>query len=126
MKYFRIPLLWILAILALLAYGYLAQNEVPEKLNNLSIVKGGEMATVTAIMGAFAVLSLVLKGAARRTTNIVAGIVFAVGTLAVLVDAMNVNLYGVYNATLGAGLVVLVALVWLAFRLPRTRETAGL
>ena len=125
MKYFRIPLLWVLAILALLAYGVLAQNEVPEKLNNLSIVKGGEMATVTAIMAVFGVLSLVLKGAARRTTNIVAGIVFGVLTLAVLVDAMNVNLYGVYNAMLGVGLVVLVALVWLAFRLPKATESSA-
>jgi hypothetical protein len=108
-----------LAIVALFAYSAFAENEPPENLSNLSLVRDQDLANTSLIMMAFAVLSLMLPGSANRLTNIIAGLVFSLIALIVLVDGLDVHLRGTYNLMMGADTVIMILIVWFAYKTPR-------
>jgi hypothetical protein len=116
----RFSILWLLAIVAFLGYATIARvSEVPANLSNLSLVADEEVATVSVVLLLLAFLSLILKGSANRLTNIIAGSVFGLGALMVLVDGVTVNLYGLYNPMMGAMVICMVLVVWFAHKMPK-------
>ncbi len=97
----------------------LAADEVPPNLSNLSLVTNQEVANVSLVMMALAFLSLTLRGPTNRWTNIIGGSVIGLGTIIALIDGLAVNFYGVYNLMIGAVVVMMVSVVWFAYRIPR-------
>jgi len=116
----RVSVLWLLAIAAFLGYATIARvSEVPANLSNLSLVTDQEVALVSVVLIIFASLSLILRGSANRLTNMIAGSVLGLGALMVLVDGVDVNLYGLYNPIMGAMVISMVLVVWFAYRMPK-------
>ncbi len=72
-------------------------------------------------MALFGTLSIALKGPTNRLTNLVAGSIFGLGAFITFVDAVTVNLYGLYNLSLGLAVVALALVILLAYRMPKTR-----
>ena len=116
----RITFLWILAIIAFFGYTNLASHEIPSILSNISLVTDQEVASITIVMIALAFLSLILKGSTNRLTNIIGGSVVGLGTFIVLIDAVTVNLYGFYNLMMLAVVIIMVSIIWFAYKLPKT------
>jgi hypothetical protein len=121
----RISLLWVLAIVALFAYATFAADEEPSNLANLSLVHDQDLVNTSLIMMVFAFLSLALSGPLNRLTNIIAGSVFSILLLIVLIDGATVNPSGDYNLMTGAAVALLGAIVWFAYRMPRRQAQAG-
>ena len=118
----RIVVLWVLGILAFFGYAYFGMNEISVYRSNISLVTSQEIITVSVLLIIFAVLSLILKGSTNRMTNIIAGSVIGLGFLAALVDAMTVNLSGMYNLMMGAEVIIMIIIVVFAYRMPKTQK----
>ena len=118
----RIVILWMFGILAFFGYAYFGMNEISVYRSNISLVTSQEIITVSVLLIIFAVLSLILKGSTNRMTNIIAGSVIGLGFLAALVDAMIVNLSGMYNLMMGAEVIIMIIIIVFAYRMPKTQK----
>lgn len=114
----RISALWILGIVAVVAYANLAANEAAEDVGNLSLVNDEDLANTVLIMMLFAFLATFLPARLNRLTNIVASLIFTVLLSIVLIDGLSVHFEGPYNRTMAAAVVSMAAVAWFAFRLP--------
>ncbi len=114
----RISALWILGIVAVVAYANLAANEAAEDVANLSLVNDEDLANTVLIMMLFAFLATFLPARLNRLTNIVASLIFTVLLSIVLIDGLSVHFEGPYNRTMAAAVVSMAAVAWFAFRLP--------
>jgi len=117
----RISVLWLLAIVALFAYATFAGNEVPSILANLSLVNDQEVANILLVLMVLAFLSLTLKGSTNRWTNIIGGSAFGLAALIILIDGVTQNLYGTCNLMMGANVIIMVLVVWFAYKMPRSQ-----
>lgn len=117
----RIVVLWVLGILAFFGYAYFGTNEIPVYRSNISLVTSQEIATVSILLTIFAVLSLILRGSTNRLMNIIAGVVLGLGFLVALVDGATVNLSGIYNVMMGVEVIIMIIIIVLAYRMPKTQ-----
>ncbi|APV44828.1 hypothetical protein Dform_01506 [Dehalogenimonas formicexedens] len=118
--YLRNTVLWIVGLLAVLAYAALARGETAENYNNLSLVRAEDLIGYSLVVLLFVVLSMVLKGNTNRTVNLVAGAILAVITLIAFIDSFTVNPSGIYNPVLFSAAVVYSLIFWFALRSPKT------
>lgn len=111
---------WVLGILAFIGYAYFATNETnPEFRSNISLTTTQEIVSVLLVLVALAVLTLILKGPTNRLTNLIGGTVVGIGFLAVLIDAVTVNLNGIYNLMMGAAVIMMILIIVVAYRMPK-------
>ena len=115
----RNSVLWLLGLVCVLAYASFATIETAENYNNLSLVLPRDLVGYSLVAVLFAFLSLVLKGNINRLVNIIAGWVFAIGTLAAFIDGITVNVRGIYNWMLVAAVVLFAFIIWFAYRMPK-------
>jgi hypothetical protein len=112
----RITALWILHIVAFFAYRTLAASV---DAFNVSILNNTDFASYMAVIMAITLLSLVLKGRANRSFNIIAGAVVGAGQIIMFVDGMVGYPAEPFNWMTGATIVFMGAVVWLAIKLPK-------
>jgi len=111
---------WVLGILAFIGYAYFATNETnPEFRSNISLTTTQEIVSVLLVLVALTVLTLILKGSTNRLTNLIGGTVVGIGFLAVLIDAVTVNLNGIYNLMMGAAVIMMILIIVVAYRMPK-------
>ncbi len=120
----RISVLWLMAVVALFGYANFAANEVNiEYRSNISLVTDQEVANVSVVMMALALLSLTLKGSTNRWTNLIGGSVVGFGLFIVLGDGVTVNPYGIYNLMMAADVIIMVSIIWFARKMPALLTT---
>ena len=112
----RISALWILGMIAFFTYRTIA---VSEGVTEVSVLSNSELATVLLIMMVFTFFSLFLKYRFNRLMNIIAGAIFLVLEIAMLVDGLTAYLSQSFNIMTGATVVLMAAVVWLAIRWPK-------
>jgi hypothetical protein len=115
-KRYRFPALWILYIAGYIIYRTMANGE---GATNVSLLSTKEFITILAILAVVTILSLILKGQIFRSFSIIGGIIFLVGQVIMFVDGITSYPSALFNIPTGATIVVLAALVWFAFRLPK-------
>lgn len=116
-----ISALWAFGILAFIGYVYFAVNETnPEYRTNLSLITTQEIITVLIVLIVLAILSIILKSSTFRLTNIIGGSILGIGFLAVFIDAFTVNLSGIYNLMAGADVIIMIIIIILSYRLPKS------
>jgi len=110
----RISALWILQMVAFFAYRTIA---VGEGVTEVSVLSNSELATVLLVMMVFVFLSLALANLRfNRLMNIIAGTVFLVVQLIMLVDGLTAYPGQSFNLMTGASAVFMGSVVWLAYR----------
>jgi hypothetical protein len=118
----KITVLWKLGIIDFNVYAYFANNEInPEYRSNISLVTSQEIITVSIVLIALAILSVILKGSTNRLTNIIGGSVLAIGFIAVLIDAVTVKFTGIYNIMMGVEVIIMILIIVFAYRIPKTQ-----
>ena len=117
----KIVVLWILGLLAFVGYAYFATNETnPEYRTNISLTTSQEIISVSIVLIVLAILSVILKGSTNRLTNLIGGSVLGIGFLAAFIDAVTVNLSGIYNLMMGAEVIIIIIIILFAYRMPKT------
>ena len=116
----RIGALWLLGIVAFFGYRTLAASEHAKEV---SLLGNSDFASYLLVMMAFAFLSLMLPHALNRLTNMIAGAIFLVAQVIMLVDGLAGYGSATFNMMTAATVVAMASVVWLAFRWPRA-ETA--
>lgn len=111
----RISALWLLHIVAFFAYRTLALNE---GATEVSVLEAGDFAAYLLVAMGFAFLSLVLNGRLNRLTNLIAGGIFLILQLIMLVDGVLGSPSSPFNWMTGATVVMMASVVWFAFRWP--------
>jgi hypothetical protein len=112
----RISAFWILHIVAFFAYRTMA---VSVDAFNVSILDNSDFGSYIAVMMAIALLSLLLKGRTNRSFNIIAGSIVGAGQIIMFVDGMVGYPTEPFNWMTAATLVFMVAIIWLAVKLPK-------
>ena len=116
----RMVVLWVLGILAYLGYAYFATNETNlEYRSNISLINSQEIITVVIILIILAILSIILKGSMNRSTNLIGGAVLGLGFLAAFIDAVTVNLNGIYNLMIGTEVIIMIIIILFSYRQPK-------
>ena len=116
----RMVVLWVLGILAYLGYAYFAANETNlEYRSNISLINSQEIITVVIILIILAILSIILKGSMNRSTNLIGGAVLGLGFLAAFIDAVTVNLNGIYNLMIGTEVIIMIIIILFSYRQPK-------
>jgi hypothetical protein len=118
-KRFWFPALWILYLVGYIIYRTMASGE---NAYNVSLLSTREFITIIAILLVITVLSLILKGWIFRSLTIIGGIIFLVVQIIMFVDGITSYPSSAFNIATGATVVILAALVWMAFRLPREQK----
>jgi hypothetical protein len=113
---FKFPALWILYIIGYIVYRTMANAD---DAYNVSLLSTGEFITIIVILAVIAILSAILKGRIFRSLNIIAGIIFLAIQVIMFVDGITAYPSSLFNIPTGVTVVVLAALVWFAFRLPK-------
>ena len=78
-----------------------------------------DFASYLLVMMVFGFLALTLTSRLNRTVNMVAGAIFLVAQLGLLVDGLFGYPSEPFNVMTGVTVVVMASVVWLAFRWPR-------
>jgi hypothetical protein len=113
---FKFPALWILYIIGYIVYRTLALNA---GATNVSLLSTQEFITILVLLSVITILSVILKGQVFRSLTIIGGIIFLAVQIIMFVDGITSYPSAVFNIPTGATIVVLTALVWFAFRLPK-------
>ena len=118
----KIVVLWVLGIFAFIGYTYFATNETnPEFRTNISLTTNQEIISILVLLVVFAILSVILKGSTNRMVNLISGVVVFLGFLAAFIDAITVNFSGLYNLMLGIEVIIMINLIYFAYRMPKTQ-----
>jgi hypothetical protein len=112
----RFPALWILYIIGYIIYRTMANAD---GATNVSLLSTSEFITILVILAVVTILSLILKGQIFRSLTIIGGIIFLAVQVIMFVDGITSYPSALFNIPTGATVVVLAALVWFAFRLPK-------
>jgi hypothetical protein len=112
----RISVFWLLLIVAFFAYRTLA---VSEGATEVSVLGSDELATYLLVAMFFAFLSLTLTSRLNRLTNIIAGSIFGVGQLIMLIDGLTAYPSATFNLMTGATVVFMASVIWFAYKWPR-------
>ncbi len=112
----RISVLWLLTMVAYFAYGIFATNEGAA---TMTVAIDQTFAVALLILGAMAYLSLSLGDRANRFLNVGAGAVVGLLEFIVLLQGIQTNAFGTYNFATAAKVVMMAAVVWLAYRWPK-------
>ena len=115
----RLAALWIMNMIAFFAYRTIA---ISEGATEVSLLSNTELATILVLLMVFALLTLLLGRKNSRSMNIIAGVVFAIGELAIFVDGIVGYPSAPFNVMSGAAAVVMVAVVWLARKWPKAQS----
>ena len=118
----RIAALWLLAIVAFVAYRTVA---VSEQAKEVSLLGNQDFTSYLLVMMAFAFLSLVLTSRLNRLVNMIAGAIFLVLQGIMLVDGLIGYPSEAFNVMTGVTVVAMGSIVWLAFRWPRGAMAPG-
>ena len=111
-----------LGILAFVDYAYFATNETnPEYRSNISLITNQEIITVSIVLIILTIFSLILKGSKNRLTNLIGGSILGIGFLAVFIDAVTVNLMGIYNLMMGIDVIIMNIIIVFAYRMPKSQ-----
>jgi hypothetical protein len=111
----RVSLLWILAMIAFVAYRSLAVNAGADEV---SLLGDQDFASYLLVMAVFAFLSLVLGNGVNRLTNVIAGGILAVAQVIMLIDGLVGYPTESFNLMTGVSVVALASVVWFALRWP--------
>jgi hypothetical protein len=118
----RFVVLWLLGILAFIGYVYFATNETnPEYRSNISLTTNQEIISVLIVLIVLTILSVIPKGSTNRLTNLIGGVILLIGFLAVFIDAVTVNLSGIYNLMMGVDVIIMIVIIVFANRIPKTQ-----
>ena len=118
----RFVVLWLIGILAFIGYVYFAINETnPEYRSNISLTTNQEIISVLIVLIVLTILSVILKGSTNRLTNLIGGVILLIGFLAVFIDAVTVNLSGIYNLMMGVDVIIMIIIIVFANRIPKTQ-----
>ena len=118
----KIAVLWVLGILAFVGYVYFATNEMnPEYRTNISLTTNQEIISILIVLIVLAILSVILNGSTNRLTNLIGALVVGIGFLAVLIDAVTVNLNGIYNLMMSVEVIIMIIIILFAYRIPKTQ-----
>jgi hypothetical protein len=118
----RFVVLWLLGILAFIGYVYFATNETnPEYRSNISLTTNQEIISVLIVLIVLTILSVIPKGSTNRLTNLIGGVILLIGFLAVFIDAVTVNLSGIYNLMMGVDVIIMIIIIVFANRIPKTQ-----
>ena len=109
----RFTVLWVLGMVGFVIYRTMALNQ---NATNVSLLSTGELITILAIMLLFALLSLFLDYKLNRQTNIIAGAVFLVIEIIMIVDGLTSYPREWFNLPTGAVIVLMAAVIWFAAR----------
>lgn len=110
----RIAVLWVLGIISFFAYRTIA---ISENATEVSVLRNYELANIVSLMTLFAFLSLVLTSRKwNRLTNIIAGAIFGLSGLILFINGIIAYPSASFNLMTAAMAVVMIAVVWLAFR----------
>lgn len=115
----RLSALWLMSIVAFFVYRTLALSE---GATEVSVLTNTELARVSFIMMVFGFLTLMLPRTLNRLTNIIAGSIFLVGQLIMLLDGLTAYSDASFNLMTGAAVAFLATVVGLAVRWPRDLE----
>ena len=117
-----ITVLWVLGILAFIGYVYFAINETNSEFKmNISLTTNQEIISLLIVLTVLTILSLVLKGSTYRLVNLIGGVVCFIGFLAVFIDAITVNLYGIYNVMMGVDVIIMIFIIALSYKIPKSQ-----
>ena len=111
----RLATLWLLAMIAFSAYRMLALSA---GATEVSLLGDQDFASYLLVMAAFAFLSLTLPSRLNRLANIIAGSIFGVAQVIMLVDGLVGYTSEVFNAMTGVTVVAMASVIWLAYRWP--------
>lgn len=118
----RFVVLWLIGILAFIGYVYFATNETnPEYRSNISLTTNQEIISVLIVLIVLTILSVIPKGSTNRLTNLIGGVILLIGFLAVFIDAVTVNLSGIYNLMMGVDVIIMIVIIVFANRIPKTQ-----
>lgn len=117
----RIATLWLVAIVAFFAYRTLA---IAAGANEVSLLGDRDFVSYLAVMMGFAFLSLMLPSRFDRLVNLVAGAIFSVLQVIMLIDGWVGYPSETFNVMTGATVVATASIAWLAFRWPLGAGTA--
>ena len=118
-----IAVLWVFGILAFLGYVYFATNETnPEFRTNISLTNNQEIISLLILLIVLAILSLFLKSSTNRLVILIGGVVCFLGFLAALIDAVIVNFSGIYNLMMGIEVIIMIIIIVMAYRIPKTQH----
>jgi hypothetical protein len=113
----RMAALWLLFLVGFFAYRTLA---VSAGADEVSLLGNDDFASYMAVGMGFAFLSLILPSRLNRLTNIIAGAVFTVAQVIMLVDGLVGYPSATFNLMTGATVVVMSSVTWFAARWPKT------
>jgi hypothetical protein len=111
----RMSLLWVLAMVAFFAYRTLAVNA---GAGEVSLLGDQDFASYLLVMMVFAFLSVTLGGRLNRLTNIVAGAIFTVAQVIMLIDGLVGYPSETFNLMTAVTVVAMASVVWFALRWP--------
>jgi hypothetical protein len=109
----RFTVLWVLGMIGFFIYRTMAVNQ---DAYNVSLTSTRELITILAVMLLFALLSLFTSFKINRQINIIAGIVFLVIEIIMIVDGLTSYPKEWFNLPTGAVIVLMAAVIWFAVR----------
>jgi hypothetical protein len=115
----RISVFWLLQMVAFFAYRTFA---VSEGATEVSVLDTDDFASYLLVAMAFAFLSLTLPSRLNRLTNIIAGSIFGVGQLIMLIDGLTGYPSATFNLMTGATIVFMASVIWFAYKWPRRAD----
>ena len=117
----RMSALWLMAMIAFFAYRTLAVNA---GATEVSLLGDQDFASYLLVMMVFAFLSLTLGNRLNRLTNIVAGAIFTVAQVIMLLDGLTGYPSETFNLMTGATVIATASVVWFALRWPKRPAAA--
>jgi len=112
----RLSALWIMHMVAFFAYRTIA---ISESATEVTVLSNNELASVLLLLMVFAFLTLLLGRRINRLMNIIAGAIFAIAFLAMFIDGITAYPSSPFNLMMGAALVLMASVIWLAVRWPK-------
>jgi hypothetical protein len=112
----RIAALWFLHIVAFFVYRTLALSD---GATEVSVLGNDDFAIYLVVAMGFAFLSLTLPSRLNRLTNIIAGAIFGVLQLIMLVDGITGYPSATFNLMTGATVVVMASVIWFSYKWPK-------
>jgi hypothetical protein len=112
----RISALWVLHMVAFLAYRTFA---VSDGATEVSVLSNNDLAPYLLGMMVFAFLTLILKGRSNRLMNLIGGSIIGVAQVIMLIDGITGYPSASFNWMTGATIVLLASVVWFALRWPK-------
>lgn len=116
----RISLFWFLQMIAFFAYRTIALSEGATEVSELNNI---DFATALAVIMLFGFLTLLLPTKHNRRMNIIAGSVFCLMQVIMIVDGLTAYPTAIFNLMTGVSVIAMAAVIWLAVKWPKQKAS---